>query len=175
MNQLFFKSCFGVTVTTYEGPSNRNQVQSRHGYSSSVAGRSGATVQASVCLRSRHNDHRAPFPFLPSATEILPRPRPPLFPAKLLHASPLTPPADRSLRGLFTNLPASDRSLARERNHTTPSTLLFTLSHSCPVISRRTRVHGRWRSGLFVFCVYNLAGLPETCLGGGFSSGMRLP
>jgi hypothetical protein len=148
-----------VTLTTYERPPNRNQVQSRHGYSSSVAGRSGATLPASVCLRSRHNDHRAPFPFLPSATEILPRPRPHDFPAKLLLASPLNPPADRLLRGLFTNLLASDRSLAHERNLTTPSTLLFTLSLSCPVIPKRTRVHGRWRSVLFVCCVYNLGGL----------------
>ena len=68
-----------------------------------------------VCV-SRHNDHRAPFPFLPSATEILPRPLPLDFPAKLLLVSPLNPPADRLLRGLFTNLPASDRSLAHERN-----------------------------------------------------------
>jgi len=99
------------------------------------------------------------FPFLPSAPEILPRPRLLDFPAKLLLASPLNPPADRLLHGLFTNLPASDRSLAHERNLTAPSTLLFTLSPSCPVISKRTRVHGRWRSVLFVCCVYNLAGL----------------
>lgn len=148
-----------MTVTTYEGPSNRNQVQSRHGYSSSVAGRSGATLPASVCLRSRHNDHRAPFPFLPSASEILPRPRPLDFPAKLLLASPLNPPADRLLRGLFTNLPASDRSLAHERNLNHPLHSSVRASLFCPVISKRTRVHGRWRSVLFVCCVYNLAGL----------------
>lgn len=98
-------------------------------------------------------------PLLTVRPEILPRPRLLDFPAKLLLASPLNPPADRLLRGLFTNLPASDRSLAHERNLTAPSTLLFTLSLSCPVISKRTRVHGRWRSVLFVCCVYNLAGL----------------
>jgi hypothetical protein len=175
MNQLFFfKSCFGVTVTTSEGPSNRNQ--SKADMDTQVRSPAGlAPPYRQVCLRSRHNDHWAPFPCLPSATEILPRPRPLYFPAKLLLASPLNPPADRLLLGLFTNLPASDRSLAHERNLITPSTLLFTLSLSCPVISKRTRVHGRWRSVLFVCCVYNLAGLVRRVRMVGIVSGMCLP
>lgn len=126
-----------------------------------------------VCLHSRHNGHRTPFPFLPSATKILPRPRPLDFPAKLLLASPLNPPADRLLPGLFTNLSATDRSLAHERNLTIPLPLFYSRSASLALLYRRGPefMADGGQCCLCVVCVI----LQATCLGGGYSSGMRLP
>jgi len=122
-----------------------------------------------VCLRSRHNDHRAPFPCLPSATEILPRPRPLYFPAKLLLASPLNPPADRLLLGLFTNLPASDRSLAHERNLITP---LHSSVHAQTLLPCYIEEDpSSWPMAVSVVCVLCVEScrLSATCSGGGYS------